>query len=84
MKAILDIDDATIERLEREANRQGRTVSQLVEEALQAVLGPPPRPDQETPIETDLPPLPTFDMGGANVDISNRSALYDFMDRHDA
>lgn len=49
-------------------------MSELVETALRALLQP-----RETKIE--LPPLPTFKSGGARVDISNREALYEVMER---
>ena len=48
-------------------------MSELVESALRMLL-------EREPKANDLPPLPTFNMGGPRVDISNRELLYDFMD----
>ena len=74
MKTTLDIDDAVMQRLRREAARR-RTTSALVEEELRGVLAPerPESPD-------DLPPLPTWNSGGFLVDIDDREALYRAME----
>jgi hypothetical protein len=74
MKTTLNISEVTMKRLKREAARQGRTMSEMVETALRALL-------QKRTVAQKLPPLPTFHSGGARVDISNRVALYDFMER---
>jgi len=75
MKTTLNISDVTMRELKRTAARQGRTLSELVEAALRAMLqkqkAPPP----------ELPPLPTFSTGGARVDIANRELLYEVMER---
>jgi len=73
MKTTLNIDDNVMRRLKREAARQGRTMSEMVETAVRLLLQPR-RQDGE------LPPLPTFDSGGAFVDISDREALYQAME----
>lgn len=73
MKTTLNIDDSVMARLKREAARSGRTMSELVETALRALLEP--RPDR-----SELEPLPTFDSGGALVDIADREALYRAME----
>ena len=73
MKTTLNIDDTVMARLKREAARQGRTMSDLVETALRNLFR-----EQKQP--KTLPPLPTFHGGGELVDISNRDALYDAMD----
>lgn len=73
MKTTLVIDDTVMARLKQEAQRQGKTMSELVEAALRLLLDAKPSP-------RDLPPLPTFSMGSASVDIADRDALYDFMD----
>ncbi len=75
MKTTLNIPDALMARLKREAARQGRTMSELVETALRMLF-------EAQEDEVDLPPLPTFRGGGTRVDIADREALYDFMDRH--
>ena len=73
MKTTLNVDDAVMTELKREAARQGRTMSELVETALRLLLRAPRR--RET-----LPPLPHFDSGGVLVDIADREALYRAME----
>jgi Arc/MetJ family transcription regulator len=73
MKTTLNIDDTVMAQLKREAARQGRTMSELVETALRQLL----RSQRK---RTKLPPLPTFNSGGMRVDIADREALYDAMD----
>jgi Ribbon-helix-helix protein, copG family len=73
MKTTLVIDDTVLERLRQEAARQGRTISELVEAALRSFL-------ERSPKRRPLPPLPSFDSGGAFVDISDREALYQAME----
>ena len=75
MKTTLNIDDTVMADLKREAARQGRTMSELVETALRLLL----RPQRK---RRELPPLPTFNSGGMRVDIADREALYDAMDDH--
>jgi hypothetical protein len=74
MKTTLNISDVTMGELKREAARQGRTMSELVEAALRALLQPRDR-------KTELPPLPEFSTGGARVNVANRDALYEIMER---
>ena len=73
MKTTLNIDDSVMARLKREAARSGRTMSELVETALRGLL-------QSRRANTNLEPLPTFDSGGAMVDIADRDALYHAME----
>jgi len=73
MKTTLNIDDTVMVRLKREAARQGRTMSELVETALRMML-------RASRKKQKLPPLPTFKGGPELVDISNRDALYDAME----
>ena len=73
MKTTLNIDDSVMARLKREAARSGRTMSELVETALRGLL-------QSRPAGTKLAPLPTFDSGGALVDVADREALYRTME----
>ncbi len=63
MKVSLNIDDSVVTQFRREAARTGRTMSELVETALRNLLQS--RREQEP-----LPPLPTFNSGGALVDIA--------------
>jgi hypothetical protein len=74
MKTTLVIDDTVLKRLRREAARQGRTISELVEAALRQFLA-------RRPARGALPDLPTFDSGGAYVDVADREALYQAMER---
>jgi hypothetical protein len=74
MKTTLVIDDNVMVRLREEAARRGETLSTLVESALRLLLEAQP----ETPAE--LPPLPSFDGGGALVDVADREALSKVMD----
>ena len=71
IKTTLNIDDTVMAQLKREAARQGRTMSELVETALRNLF-------QSQPVE--LSPLPTFNSGGALVDIADRDALYQAME----
>jgi len=73
MKTTLNIDDTVMLQLKREAVRQGRTMSELVETALRGLF----RSQRKT---ADLPPLPVFHSGGALVDVADRDALYQAME----
>jgi plasmid stability protein len=73
MKTTLNIDDTVMAELEREAARQGRTMSELVETALRLMLHKQSEPQP-------LPPLPTFDGGRLLVDVADRDALYRLME----
>ena len=73
MKTTLNIDETVMAELKREAARQGRTMSDLVETALRNLLQA-----QKSPAE--LAPLPAFHGGGAVVDIADRDALYQAME----
>jgi hypothetical protein len=75
MKTTLTIDDSVMARLRRESARTGRTMSELVETALRRLL-------QSKPEAVELPPLPSFNSGGALVDIADREALYRAMEGH--
>ncbi|MEE9278764.1 MAG: ribbon-helix-helix protein, CopG family [Myxococcota bacterium] len=73
MKTTLNIDDTVMERLRREAARQGRTMSELVEAALRLLF-------QMRRKRPELPTLPSFSSGGALVDVADRKALYEAME----
>jgi hypothetical protein len=74
MKTTVNIDDTVMAELKREAARQGRTMSEMVETALRLLL----RAQRKR--GGPLPPLPTFDSGGELVDIADRDALYEAME----
>jgi antitoxin component of RelBE/YafQ-DinJ toxin-antitoxin module len=73
MKTTLQIDDRVMAQLKREAARQGRTMSDLVETALRGLFRA-----QKEPV--DLAPLPVFHSEGALVDVADRDALYQAME----
>jgi uncharacterized protein DUF6364 len=73
MKTTLNIDATVMAKLKREAARQGRTMSELVETALRLLL-------KSGPKRTKIKPLPKFHGGGELVDIADRNALYDAME----
>ena len=73
MKTTLNIADPVMAQLKREAARQRRTMSELVETALRLLF-------QAQKSRRKLPPLPTFDSGGHLVDIADREALYEAME----
>jgi hypothetical protein len=72
-RTTLNIDDTVMAGLRREAARTGRTMSELVETALRRLLQSRPEPEE-------VRPLPSFDSGGALVDVSDREALYQAME----
>jgi hypothetical protein len=71
MKTTLNIDESVMIELKREAARQGRTMSEMVETALRLLLRAQRKPEA-------LADLPTF-RSGAFVDIADRDALYEAM-----
>jgi hypothetical protein len=73
MKTTLKIDDTVMAELKREAARQGRTMSELVETALRLLL----RSQRK---RGTIPLLPTFHSGGTLVDIADRDTLYHAME----
>jgi hypothetical protein len=73
MKTTLNIDDTIMAELKREAARQGRTMSELVESALRLLLHLHRK-------RKKLVALPTFHSGGTLVDIADRNALYRAME----
>ena len=73
MKTTLNIDDTVMAELRREAARQGRTMSELVETALRLLL-------RSQPKRARIPALPKFRSGGTFVDVADRDALYQAME----
>lgn len=72
MKTTLNISDQTMRELKSEAVRQGRTMSELVEAALRAML-------EKRGRSPKVAPLPAFRSGGELVDVADRNALYEAM-----
>lgn len=77
MKTTFDIDDSVMQRLRKESARRRTTMSALVEAGLRRILAEPATPDAPP---DELPPLPSWNSGGALVDITNRDALYRAME----
>jgi hypothetical protein len=75
IKTTLNIDDTVMGRLRREAARQSKTMSELVEAALRLLFH-----DSKKTGKKKLPPLPRFHGGKQLVDIADRNALYDVME----
>lgn len=75
MKTTLNIDDTVMGRLRREAARQGKTMSELVEAALRLLFH-----EHKRAAKKKLRPLPRFHGGKPLVDIADRNALYDAME----
>lgn len=73
MKTTLNIDDTVMAQLKREAARQKRTMSELVETALRGLF-------RSQKKRQNLPSLPSFHSGGTLVDIADRDALYQAME----
>lgn len=76
MKTTLNIDDSVMQRLREEAARRGRTMSELVEAGLRRVLDEP-----ERDVEYLREPLPQWRSGGAFVDVADRDALDERMNK---
>jgi len=77
MKTTLEIDEGVMRRLKERAAQEGRTMSELVETALRALLS------KEEKKPKELPPLPVWDGGGLLVDVDSREALYELFDEED-
>ena len=74
MKTTLIIDDKIIIKLKEEAAMLKSTISELVESAIRLML------DTKNIKKKDLEPLPTYDLEGTYVDISDREELYKAME----
>ena len=75
METTLTIDDAILRELREEAARRGTTMSALVEAGVRRILSERPATEADEP-----PPLPTWNSGGALVDVADREALYEVID----
>jgi len=77
MKTTLDLDDELVRRAKQEAARAGIPLRRLVEDALRARLLPPTRGHQRFRLDA------TVVMGTAPpaVDVADRDALYDLLER---
>ncbi len=80
-KTTLNINEAVMEQLKAEAIRRKTTMGALVEAAIRRLLAEGEAP---APVADDLPPLPTWHGGEPLVDLADREALYEALDReHD-
>lgn len=77
-KTTLNIDEAIMARLKEEAIRRKTTMGALVEAGIRTILAEGEAP---APAAGDLSPLPMHHMGEPLVDITNREALYEALDR---
>lgn len=81
MSRTIRVDDNMHRRLQREAQRRGVSVDNLVDDALRHVLD---ECERTPPIEAGNPPeLPVFRSGGYRVNIADRDALYEVFDAYD-
>ena len=76
MKTTLIIPDPIFQDVKRRAGERGTTLSGLVTELLVIGLRTEAKPRRRR-----LPPLPVFKTGRAKVNIADRDALYDAMER---
>jgi hypothetical protein len=74
MKTTLVLPDPLALRLKAEAARRGTSMSEVVAEALLRMLDVPAS-------QRGSYRLPSFDMGPPLVDVADRDALYDLLDR---
>lgn len=76
MRTTIRIADDLYRAVKAHAAREGRTVAEVIEDAVRVAMSP------RSASARDVPPLPTFDHGGTlpGVDISNNAALRDLMD----
>ena len=76
MRTTIRIDDALYRKLKAEAGRSGRTIGELIEDAVRVALAQRRRSD------VDVRPLPVHGKGGVlpGVDLTNNAAVQDLMD----
>lgn len=76
MRTTVTIEDALYRRTKAAAGRSGRTVSQVIEDALRQAL------EQRPPTPADLEPLPTFGGSGVmpGVDLSSNASIAEAME----
>lgn len=77
MKTTLIINNTLMAKIKAMAARQGLTLSRKVESLLRGAL------EKEQDENRIAPEIPTFSMGEAFVDINDRDALFDLMEKKD-
>lgn len=88
MKASFELDDQLLREAERAAARSGRSLSELIEEAVRELLIRQKAAAEEKPVngqETKPFKLPTFKMGGPlpGVNLDSNKELRDYLDEND-
>lgn len=76
-RTTMALDERIYERVLEMARRQGRTFQECANELLRAGLDAVQRRPR-----AKGDPLPVFDLGEPAVDLGDRDALYDLMERH--
>jgi hypothetical protein len=76
MRTAMNLPDSLMERVRRKADREGRTVTSLMEEALRDLVNK----DRDTLPE--VTPLPTWSAPGQRmqIDIDDKDALWEVLD----
>ena len=77
-KTTLNIDEAVMAQLKVEAIRRNTTMGALVEAGIRRILA---EGEEPAPVAGELPPLPVANMGQPLVDIADREALHEVLDR---
>lgn len=77
-KTTLNLDETVMARLKEEATRRKTTMGALVEAGVRRMLAEDEAP---APPPVDLLPLPAWNGGEPLVDIDDREALYEALDR---
>ena len=80
MKATMNLDDQLYRRVKVRAAEQGRTVTSLVEQALEALLSRPSASAGPPPTRFVMPVLPSAGGLRPGVDLTSNSAVQDLMD----
>lgn len=77
MRTTIRIDDELYRMVKARAARAGRTVAEVIEEALRAAMA-----ERRPGARPDLPPLPTSGGGGTlpGVDLTSAASLLDTLD----
>ena len=76
VKTTILIPDSLMHHLKKLSSQKRCTISSLVEAALRMLM----ETDKKTKKPKNQIKLPNWNMGKANVDISNREALYNLME----
>lgn len=77
-KTTINIEDAIMERLKEEAARRNTTMGALVEAGIRRILA---EDEGAAPVAAALPPLPLHHMGEPLVDVADREALDEVLNR---